>query len=126
MLCLASCRMRTRGRACARLGRGIVGDASPNCLSKPPAAEEHDMNQRNDAPQRQLVAEVARALIEQVVPQEMPLFRASSAAYFKNPRRALRGQSDRDEMLGFGAGEGATFVTPIALIAATRLVEFVV
>ncbi len=78
----------------------------------------------NEMAHQQMVADVARSLIEQVAPQELPLFRATSAAYFKNPRRAMAGQSGRDEMLGFGGGGEATFVTPIVLIAATKVVEF--
>ena len=78
----------------------------------------------NEKMQHQRVADVARTLIEEIAPQEMPLFQATSAAYFKNPRRARGGQSGRDEMLGFGAGEGATFLTPIILITATKVIEF--
>lgn len=78
----------------------------------------------NEMMQHQAVADVARSLIEQIAPQELPLFRATSAAYFKNPRRALGGQSGRDEMLGFGSGEEVSFLTPIILVAATKVVEF--
>ncbi len=78
----------------------------------------------NEPMHHQAVADVARSLIEQIAPQELPLFRATSAAYFKNPRRALGGQSGRDEMLGFGSGDEVTFVTPIILVAATKVVAF--
>src|SRR3712207_5582826 len=78
----------------------------------------------NEKMQHQTVADVARTLIEEIAPQEMPLFQATSAAYFKNPRRARGGQSSRDEMLGFGTGEDATFLTPIILSAAMKVVEF--
>jgi hypothetical protein len=72
---------------------------------------------------QQVISDAAHALVREIAPQEMPLFGATSAAYFRNPRRALRGHLAKDEMLGFGGGETAEFLTPIILIAATKIAE---
>jgi hypothetical protein len=53
----------------------------------------------------QLIADVARDIIEQTEPAELPLFRAISREYFKRPAEARKNQSGRDEMLGLGIGE---------------------
>lgn len=74
----------------------------------------------------QLIADLARDIISQTAPQEMPLFRANSEAYFKNPDKALAGKKGKDEMLGFGAGEAVVLLTPVALAVTTEAVKFVV
>jgi hypothetical protein len=71
----------------------------------------------------QMVTDLSRALVEQIAPEELPLFGATRAASLKNPRRALRGQLSKDEMLGFGGSDDAVFVTPIILAAATAVAE---
>ena len=55
-----------------------------------------------DTPQSQLVEEIARDLVGQIAPHELPLFRATSAAYFRRSARSFKTQGARDEMLGFG------------------------
>jgi hypothetical protein len=79
----------------------------------------------NDSTQDQLVADVARDLVGQVAPQEMPLFRANSEAYFKDPEKALKDRKSEEEMLGFGTGEAMSFVTPVALAVSVEVVKFV-
>jgi hypothetical protein len=79
-----------------------------------------------DSIDNQLVSDVARELVLQLAPQELPLFRANSAAYFQDPEKALAGQKGKDEMLGFGSGEVVVFLTPIALTVATEVVKFLV
>jgi len=74
--------------------------------------------------QSQLIADVARDVVAQVAPQELPLFRATSVAYFKNPEKALKKQRGKDEKLGFGAGEVVTLLTPIVLTVMTEVVTF--
>jgi hypothetical protein len=75
-----------------------------------------------DVEQDQLVSDVARQMIKQIAPEELPLYRAQSQAYFANPAAALRGEASKDEMLGFGAGEVIIFLTPIALQVASQAV----
>jgi hypothetical protein len=71
-----------------------------------------------------LVAALARASIERAAPEELPLFRATSAAYFDDPA-ALERRSG-DEMLGFGAEAAIMLVTPVALSVARDVIAFLV
>jgi hypothetical protein len=73
-----------------------------------------------------LIAELARDAIQQVAPQELWRFRAASQTYFDDPDQALIPETDKDEMLGFGAGQQVALMTPIALAMATQMVKFVV
>jgi hypothetical protein len=79
-----------------------------------------------DSLDNQLVADLARDIIAQTAPQEMPLFRANSEAYFKDPDKTLAGQKGKDEMLGFGSGEVVVLLTPIALTVVAEVVKFIV
>jgi hypothetical protein len=74
--------------------------------------------------QEQLVAVLAREMVVQVAPQELPLFRATSQAYFQNPNKLFQGQSPKDEMLGFGAGGAVTLLTPFILSILTEVVKY--
>src|SRR5512135_1499250 len=74
----------------------------------------------------QLIDEVARGLIADLAPQELPLFRANSAAYFKDPEKALQGQPAKDEMLGFGAGDAVVLLTPIVLAVISDVIAFLI
>ncbi len=79
-----------------------------------------------DSAQQQVVADVARGVVAQVAPEELPLFRAQSAAYFQSPEKALKGQGGKDEMLGFGGGEVVTFLTPVVLSVTTAVINFLI
>ena len=72
----------------------------------------------------QLVSDISRDVLSEVAPQELPLFRAASQAYFKDPNMASASKSNRDDMLGFGAGEAVTLLTPYLLPAAAEVVKF--
>ena len=78
-----------------------------------------------DPAQKELVSEIGRDLIRQLAPEEMPLYRANSEAYFEDPEGALSGQQGKDEMLGFGAGQVVSLLTPIVLSVAVEVVRFV-
>lgn len=71
-----------------------------------------------------IVADVARGLVAETAPQELPLFRATSEAYFKDPQKVLEQKQGKDEMLGFGV-EIAMFLAPVALEVAKAVVHFV-
>src|SRR5262245_61215983 len=75
--------------------------------------------------QHPLIAELARDILNQIAPHELPLFRATSEAYFRRATRSLKGQGARDELLGFGTGKEVSFVTPIALAVTDAVVAFV-
>ena len=79
----------------------------------------------SDPDQNQLIADVARDIVRQTSPEELPLFRATGAAYFKNPDKVLKEQKSKDELLGFGAGEAVALLTPYALVVVTEVVRFV-
>ena len=79
----------------------------------------------NDATQHQLAADVARDLVSQVAPEEMPLFRATSEAYFKDPQQVLKEHMGKDDMLGFGTGEVMSLVTPVAVAVSVEVIRFV-
>jgi hypothetical protein len=76
--------------------------------------------------QNQLVADLARDIVAQTAPQELPLFRATSAAYFKNPDKVLKSRGGKDEILGFGAGEAVLMLTPSVLFIVNQVVTFVI
>lgn len=79
-----------------------------------------------NAENNQLIADVARDIIAQTAPQELPLFRATSAAYFKHPDKVLKDQTSKDEMLGFGPDEAVALLTPYVLLVMTEAVTFIV
>lgn len=72
-----------------------------------------------------LVAELARSTVARVAPEELPLFRATSEAYFENPK-ALEGREAGDEMLGFGVDAALILVTPVALAVSRDVLNFIV
>jgi hypothetical protein len=73
-----------------------------------------------------LVADVARQLVARTAPQELPLFRAVSDAYFRDPRTVLEPKGGRDDLLGFGVDAAMMLVTPVALEVAKSVVAFLV
>jgi hypothetical protein len=77
----------------------------------------------NAAESDALVAALARATVEKAAPEELPLFRATSEAYFENPQ-ALEQKGAKDEMLGFGVDAAMLLVTPIALQVARDVIGF--
>jgi uncharacterized protein YneF (UPF0154 family) len=79
----------------------------------------------NNTIQKELISDLARDLVAQIAPQEIPLFRAQSEAYFKDPAKALKGETGKDGMLGFGAGEAASFLTPIILAVVVGTIKYI-
>jgi hypothetical protein len=72
----------------------------------------------------QLIADVTRDIVSLTEPGELPLFLAISTEYFKRPAGALKNQSGRDELLGFGIGETVPLLTPAVLVVMTQVVTF--
>lgn len=79
-----------------------------------------------NTPINSLVSEISRNLISEVAPQELPLFRATSEAYFKNPDKVLTAKSGNDDILGFGTGEAMILLTPVALAITTKVINFLI
>ena len=71
-----------------------------------------------------VVAELARAAVERTAPEELPLFRPTSEAFFQDPDAVPR-SGGRDELLGFGVDAAVVLVTPIALSVARDVARFV-
>ena len=76
-----------------------------------------------DSSQQELIEEIAREAVSQLSPQELPLFRASSRAFFKDPEGIQTG--GKDEMIGFGVGEAASMITPVVLAVTMDVVHSV-
>ncbi|MFF5126028.1 hypothetical protein ACFY41_03700 [Streptomyces syringium] len=78
---------------------------------------------REDAPDRALITEIARDVIEEIAREEVPMFSAVSQAYFADPHRAISGRGARQAPLGFGSGMVELILTPIVLAATAKAVE---
>ena len=74
--------------------------------------------------ENQLIAELGRDFVAQTAPEELPIYRPLCEAYFKDPQRALRGETGKDESLGFGLSEAALLVTPLVLDVVKDIVSF--
>lgn len=79
----------------------------------------------NESEQNQLIINIARNLVVKVVPQEVPLFRATSQAFFENPQKVLEKQKSEDVALGFGLEAGSIFLTPAVLAIVTQVITFI-
>jgi hypothetical protein len=74
--------------------------------------------------EQDLVAALARDAVASTAPEELPLFRRTSEAYFADPSGVLSKAEPRDEALGFGVEQALILVTPAALAVATSVVQF--
>jgi hypothetical protein len=71
--------------------------------------------------ERDLVGELARAVVERVAPEELGLFEETEADYFRDPGLVLRA-GRRDEAVGFGLD--LALLTPYVLVAGAAVVHF--
>jgi hypothetical protein len=78
-----------------------------------------------DVIEDQLIADLARDQVEQVAPQEVPIFPLLSEAYFQDPEKTLNAKGGKDEMLGFGVEAGVVLLTPIVMTVTREVVEFI-
>ena len=79
---------------------------------------------RIDPAERAVVTDVARAVLAQASPQELPLLRLTSEAYFADPDAALKKTRGSEEMIGFG-GEYAVALAPIVLAMVSEAVRYI-
>lgn len=70
-----------------------------------------------------LVRDLARKLLRETAPEELPLLRAASERYFADPEGALRKRRQEQEVLGFGGEAVVALLTPIALTVATDVLS---
>jgi hypothetical protein len=80
----------------------------------------------NVSDEQSLAVALARHAVRQVAPQEMPLFRANSKAFLKDPTKAFQPKQSGDDPLGFGAGAEALLLTPAVLAVASEVAKFVI
>ena len=71
-----------------------------------------------------LVTEVARDVLSEIAPEEMPIFPAASRAYFADPAAAVRQLRAKDNVLGFGMEALAVAVTPAVLAILSEVFGF--
>jgi len=68
-----------------------------------------------------LVEALARQVVADVSPAELPLFSATAARYRADPGGTLAPPRGRDDALGFGAEAAVLLITPFALDLAKRV-----
>ena len=80
----------------------------------------------SDTDEQAIIEGLAHSAVEEIAPEELPLFRPTSEAYF-DPARGTPAGAKSDEMLGFGVDAAAAMVlvTPVALEAAKSVVGYV-
>jgi hypothetical protein len=71
--------------------------------------------------ERATVEALARQIVAEVSPAELPLFRATADSYFADPDGALAVRGRKDEALGFGAETVVALVGPFALDLVRRV-----
>jgi len=79
-----------------------------------------------DLTQNEMVGDIARDVVTQLAPQELPIFRAVSEAYFANPDHALKNLKSEDGVLGFGLDPTAFLFTPVVLHVLAEILQFLV
>lgn len=65
------------------------------------------------------VQDLARDVVASVAPAELPIFNTVIREYAKDPNRALRAASGKDEVLGFGLEAGLLLSPPVIAVAQT-------
>lgn len=71
-----------------------------------------------------LVVDIARDVIAEIAPQEIPIFPAATEAYFAKPAEALKQLRSKDSVLGFGMDSLAIVLTPAVLHILSKVFEF--
>ena len=71
-----------------------------------------------------LVTEVARDVLSEIAPEEMPIFPAARRAYFADPAAAVRQLHAKDSVLGFGMEALAVAATPAVLAILSEVFGF--
>ena len=61
-----------------------------------------------------IVGSLGRELVSDLAPEELPLY-PSLLSQFQDAKRSRGGKSSDDQLLGFGAAEALTMLTPVIL-----------
>ena len=75
--------------------------------------------------QDQLHLALSRDLVALLAPHELPLFKATSAAYRQNPDAVFANKPDKEHPLGFGQTGEVVALTPAILAILTQVIAFV-
>jgi hypothetical protein len=71
------------------------------------------------------ILELSRELVNQLAPEELPIFPALAEAYVSNPSDRLRSRSGSDDSLGFGTGAEIILLTPAILNVSHVVMTFI-
>jgi hypothetical protein len=77
-----------------------------------------------DANQVPLISDISCGLVEEIAPQELPLFRITSKVYFEEPEKVFEDRKHHDNVLAIGLGDTITFLTPVVLAITTQVIKF--
>ncbi|SAK90108.1 hypothetical protein AWB80_06381 [Caballeronia pedi] len=69
----------------------------------------------DNAAEHTLIRDLSRDVLTQIAPQELPLFKTVSAAWFADPDAAKKASKNRDAALGFGPDGFSILFTPLIL-----------
>jgi len=75
--------------------------------------------------QKTLVVELSRDVVRRIAPEEIPIFQATSRAYFEDPDRVIEGTDDKQEMVSFGIPEVVNLLTPTVLGVVTEVIKVI-
>lgn len=100
--------------------RAVIGEAGRLGMEELAMRGARTSGQGRDA-ERDLVGELARAVVRCVAPEELGLFAETEADYFRDPELVLRARS-RDEAVGFGLD--LALLTPYVLVVGAAVVHF--
>lgn len=80
----------------------------------------------SDQAQQELVADLARSVVEVLAPQEMHGFPACQEAFFDKVGDSLEDRTREAALRGYGSAGAAALVAPVALAVASEVVAFIV
>lgn len=78
----------------------------------------------DDSASAMFVGDIARDVLSEIAPQEIPIFAATSRAYFANPEAALQQLHSKDNVLGFGADAAGFLFTPAVLLVLSETFQY--
>ena len=70
-----------------------------------------------------LIRDLAKKVLRQTAPEELPLLRPASERYFADPEKALRTRRQEQEVLGFGTEAAIALLTPVVLTIVTDILK---
>ncbi|HXM56012.1 MAG TPA: hypothetical protein VOB72_11535 [Candidatus Dormibacteraeota bacterium] len=77
----------------------------------------------SDATDRDRIVELARTVVTELAPEELPIFDPVSERCVRDPERGLAVGRSRDDILGFGVDVAVPLLTPVAVAVAAEVVR---